>query len=120
MRNPDIILGPVITEKSMSGNQESVYTFKVDKKATRSYYINQYQTIMDSFSDYELNQVNKDIVKALGNLDPNRSSITVSLLYGNRFTESPISSDEAKANISLGIKGENSQQKACECQGMRK
>lgn len=36
MRNPDIILGPVITEKSMSGNQESVYTFKVDKKATKT------------------------------------------------------------------------------------
>lgn len=36
MRNPDIILGPVITEKSMSGNQESVYTFKVDKRATKT------------------------------------------------------------------------------------
>jgi flagellar M-ring protein FliF len=50
-------------------------------------------------SEYELNQVNKDIVKALGNLDPNRSSITVSLLYGNKFTESPISTDEAKETI---------------------
>ena len=36
MRNPDSILGPVITEKSMSGNQESVYTFKVDKRATKT------------------------------------------------------------------------------------
>ena len=36
MRNPDIILGPVITEKSMSGNQESVYTFKVDKRASKT------------------------------------------------------------------------------------
>ena len=29
MRNPDIILGPVITEKSMNGNQNGVYVFKV-------------------------------------------------------------------------------------------
>jgi len=50
-------------------------------------------------SEYELNQVNKDIVKALGNLDPDRSSITVSLLYGNKFAESPISTDEAKETI---------------------
>ena len=34
MRNPDIILGPVITEKSIGGNQNGVYVFKVDKKAT--------------------------------------------------------------------------------------
>ena len=32
----DIIKGPIITEKSMSGNQESVYTFKVDKRATKT------------------------------------------------------------------------------------
>ena len=36
MRNPDIILGPVITEKSMAGGQNNVYTFKVDKKATKT------------------------------------------------------------------------------------
>ena len=36
MRNPDIILGPVITEKSMTQNQEGVYTFKVDKRATKT------------------------------------------------------------------------------------
>ena len=36
MRNPDIILGPVITEKSMAGGQNKVYTFKVDKKATKT------------------------------------------------------------------------------------
>ena len=37
MRNPDIILGPVITEKSIGGNQNGVYVFKVDKKATKTY-----------------------------------------------------------------------------------
>ena len=36
MRNPDIILGPVITEKSMIGGQNNVYSFKVDKKATKT------------------------------------------------------------------------------------
>lgn len=50
-------------------------------------------------SEYEINQVNKDIVKGLGNLDPTRSSITVNLLYGNKFTESPIATDEARDTI---------------------
>lgn len=50
-------------------------------------------------SEYELNQVNKDIVKALGNIDPERSSITVNLLYGNKFAESPISTDEARETV---------------------
>ena len=35
MRNPDIIYGPVITEKSVTEQQNGVYTFKVDKKATK-------------------------------------------------------------------------------------
>lgn len=35
MRNPDIIYGPVITEKSIMGQQNGVYTFKVDKRATK-------------------------------------------------------------------------------------
>jgi len=54
------------------------------------------QTIV---SEYELNQVNKDSVKALGNIDPIRSSITVNLLYGNKFTESPIGTDDDKETI---------------------
>lgn len=68
------------------------------------------QTIV---SEYELNQVNKDSVKALGNIDPVRSSITVSLLYGNKITESPIATDESKAtivkmiNTATGINAEN-------------
>ena len=36
MRNPDIILGPVITEKSVMAQQNGVYVFKVDKKATKT------------------------------------------------------------------------------------
>lgn len=36
MRNPDIILGPVITEKSMAGGKDNVYVFKVDKSATKT------------------------------------------------------------------------------------
>lgn len=36
MHNPDIILGPVITEKSMSEQQKGVYTFKVAKTATKT------------------------------------------------------------------------------------
>lgn len=36
MHNPDIILGPVITEKSMAAGQKGVYTFKVAKSATKA------------------------------------------------------------------------------------
>ena len=36
MRNPDIIFGTVITEKSMNAQQNGVYTFKVDKRATKT------------------------------------------------------------------------------------
>jgi len=35
MRNPDIIYGPVFTEKSYNGQQNGVYSFKVDKRATK-------------------------------------------------------------------------------------
>lgn len=34
--NPDIIIAPVITEKSATNAQKGVYTFKVDKKATKT------------------------------------------------------------------------------------
>lgn len=40
-------------------------------------------------SNYELNQENKEIVKGLGNIDAEKSSISVNLLYGNEFTEAP-------------------------------
>ncbi len=35
MTNSDIIIAPVVTEKSMSKTKDGVYTFKVDKKATK-------------------------------------------------------------------------------------
>lgn len=31
----DIVIRPIITEKSMNGTQEKKYTFEVDKKATK-------------------------------------------------------------------------------------
>jgi len=68
------------------------------------------QTIVN---EYELNQINKDSVKALGNIDPTRSSITVSLLYGNKIVESPIATDEARdtivkmINTATGINADN-------------
>ena len=34
--NPDIIIAPVITEKSATNAQKGIYTFKVDKKATKT------------------------------------------------------------------------------------
>ena len=35
MRNPDIIFGPVITEKSMLGAVNKIYTFEVAKSANK-------------------------------------------------------------------------------------
>ncbi len=34
--NPDILIAPVITEKSAKNAQNGVYTFKVSKKATKT------------------------------------------------------------------------------------
>ena len=36
MHNPNIILGPVITEKSVKGQEKNVYTFKVAKSANKT------------------------------------------------------------------------------------
>lgn len=36
MTNPDIIIAPVVTEKSAMNAQNGVYTFKVDKRATKT------------------------------------------------------------------------------------
>ncbi len=36
MTNPDIIIAPVVTEKSMLNAQKGIYTFKVDKRATKT------------------------------------------------------------------------------------
>lgn len=36
MTNPDIIIAPVVTEKSAMNAQNGIYTFKVDKRATKT------------------------------------------------------------------------------------
>lgn len=36
MTNPDIIIAPVVTEKSALNAESGIYTFKVDKKATKT------------------------------------------------------------------------------------
>ncbi len=36
MTNPDIIIAPVVTEKSASNAEKGVYTFKVAKTATKT------------------------------------------------------------------------------------
>ena len=36
MTNPDIIIGPLVTEKSATNAQAGIYTFKVDKRATKT------------------------------------------------------------------------------------
>ncbi len=36
MTNPDIIFAPVVTEKSAMNAQKGIYTFKVDKRATKT------------------------------------------------------------------------------------
>ena len=36
MTNPDIIFAPVVTEKSATNAQKGIYTFKVDKRATKT------------------------------------------------------------------------------------
>lgn len=36
MTNPDIIIAPVVTEKSAMNAQTGIYTFKVDKRATKT------------------------------------------------------------------------------------
>lgn len=36
MVSPDIIIAPVVTEKSASANQNGIYTFKVAKNATKT------------------------------------------------------------------------------------
>ena len=54
-------------------------------------------TKTDITSNYQLNEERKEKVKGLGNIDPDKSSITVSLNYGIEFQEAP--SDETIDNI---------------------
>lgn len=36
MTNPDIIIAPVVTEKSAMNAEKGIYTFKADKRATKT------------------------------------------------------------------------------------
>lgn len=44
--------------------------------------------------NYEVNQTSKEHIKGLGNIDPERSSITVNFLYGKRVTVSPVETED--------------------------
>lgn len=46
-------------------------------------------TKTDTTSNYQLNEESREKIKALGNIDPEKSSITVSLNYGIEFQEAP-------------------------------
>lgn len=47
-----------------------------------------------STTNYEVNQTNKEHIKALGNIDPQRSSISVNFLYGKKVEISPVETEE--------------------------
>ena len=47
MRPEDIIIAPVITEKSNDGMQEGKYTFEVNKKATKVYIANAIEKLFE-------------------------------------------------------------------------
>ena len=51
----------------------------------------------ETTSNYQLNEENREIIKGLGNIDPEKSSITVSLNYGVDFQEAP--DEESIQNI---------------------
>lgn len=47
----------------------------------------------DSVKNYEINQVNKETEKGLGQVDYGKSSITVTLMYGDKKKEAPAQND---------------------------
>lgn len=47
----------------------------------------------DIINNYEINQKNTEITKAIGQMDKEKSSITVSLFYGNKIPNGPGQSD---------------------------
>lgn len=59
MRNPDMILGSVITEKSMIAKENGVYTFKVDKKATKT----QIKYEIEKHFDVKVSKINTLVTK---------------------------------------------------------
>jgi flagellar M-ring protein FliF len=50
-------------------------------------------TNVDQTSTYEINQKNIESTKAIGQLDTDKSSVTVSLLYGDKATAAPAPAD---------------------------
>lgn len=56
----DIIIAPVITEKSMSERENGVYVFKTDKKATKT----QIKGAIESAFGVKVKNVNTSITKA--------------------------------------------------------
>ena len=60
MNNPDIIIGPVITEKSYTEQQNGVYTFKVAKNATKT----QIKNVIETHFGVKVLKVNTLITKA--------------------------------------------------------
>lgn len=54
-------------------------------------------TKTDVTSNYQLNEESREVVKGLGNIDPEKSSITVSLNYGIKILEAP--DEESIENI---------------------
>ena len=59
MMNPDIIIAPVVTEKSASKNQEGIYTFKVAKNATKT----QIKSVIEKQFNVHVEKVNTLITK---------------------------------------------------------
>ena len=59
MMNPDIIIAPVVTEKSASSNQNGIYTFKVAKNATKT----QIKNVIEKQFNVHVEKVNTLITK---------------------------------------------------------
>lgn len=59
MKSPyDIIISPVISERSMELNEERKYVFKVDKKANKSEIKDAIETIFDGVKVAKVNTMN--------------------------------------------------------------
>ena len=59
MTNPDIIFAPVVTEKSATNAGKGVYTFKVDKRATKT----QIKNTIEKQFDVHVEKINTLITK---------------------------------------------------------
>ncbi len=59
MTNPDIIIAPVITEKSASNAEAGIYTFKVVKTATKT----QIKNAIEKCFDVHVEKINTLVTK---------------------------------------------------------